>query len=691
MNVEKQLKPTCNLHRLRRWMHGTVLLGLSVIAAAQDQRLADASTKEPGLAGAQSKASGSKVLEVVPQPNDIIFGARASGFENANSDTPADDREAARFLTQATFGPTVADMGELKSIGYTAWIDRQIALAPTLQRPTLESDLISQLGSNSVSIVITRAMRMERWFATAALASDQLRQRMGFAMSQIMVISDNDGLQNQPLSVAEYNDILIRNSLGSYQAMLKDVTYSPMMGQFLTTLRNQKTDWTLVSGTLTPGLITPDENYAREIMQLFSVGLIMRNRDFSPVQVGGQPVPTYTQDIITQTAKAFTGLTYSCSAAVNYGFTTLNHNCGCTGLACNFSTSAFFSNPQRYIINPGVSQVQTALYHPDLYRPMMCNPRYADTGRSQTAANNYAVLPAPNNTKLIIGGVSLPASTVACYSTTPAADQQTCVNYCTGQVDTVVNTLFAHQNVAPFIARQLIQRMVTSNPSAPYIDRVAAVFENDGTGARGNLGAVAKAILLDTEARSNTPATNFGKLREPLLRLTAIWRAFGVRIGSNGFYGLNFPERAYAQRPLGAPSVFNFYEPDFQQAGEIADANLFSPEFQIVDESTAISAADDLYARVFAGYATNVAASTAFAVPAGNAYLPPEEIDQLPNDNAQLIDTLNVRMLSGGMRAATRTKILNLLNTGLASTDKRRRALSAIHLIAMSPEFAVQR
>ncbi len=670
---------------MRRIKHPAVLVCLFMLNSAHAQlRLADASASDPELAGTQVEQ------RILAQPNDIIFGQKASGFENANSDTPANDAEAARFLTQATFGPTVGELGELKSIGYTAWIDRQISLIPTLQRPDLEAFVVAEVATNPRGAGVTRGLRAERWFATAASASDQLRQRMAFALSQVLVISDVDGLNNQPIAIAEYNDILIRSALGSYRTMLSDVTYSPMMGQFLTTLRNQKTDWTLVGANLTPNLIAPDENYAREIMQLFSIGLIERNRDFTPITSGGVPVPTYTQDIITQTAKAFTGLGFRCTAPVTFGTITLNHNCGCTGIACNFSTTAFFSNPQRYNAPAVPNPIQTALYHPDNYAPMMCFPRYADTGRSQTAANSYAILPAPNNRKTIIGGVVIDASPVACYSTTPAGDQQACVNYCTNQVDTVVNTLFAHANVAPFLSRQLIQRLTTSNPSAQYIDRVAAVFENDGTGTRGNLAAVAKAILLDSEART-APSLNYGKLREPLLRLSAVWRAFDAKVGSNGVYGIATPERAYAQRPLGAPSVFNFYEPDFQQAGEISAAGLFSPEFQITDESTSISIADDMYVRIFAGYSTAAAATTPFTIPAATAHIPPETLDNLPNANDQLLEVLNERLMYGQMSSTMKTKMLALMNGAMATTDKRRRALSMIHLIAISPEFAVQR
>ncbi len=658
-------------------------------AHGQIQRFADATTSEPELDRLAELALGQfkAVTAVNGAPNDIIFGQRAGNFENANADTPANDQQAARFLTQATFGPTLDDMGVVKSIGYSAWIDQQIALAPTLHRVELENFVIAQLQTGTVSATQARGTRVERWFAAAIGGSDQLRQRMAFALSQILVVSDVGPLLKEPISVAEYSDILTRNSFGSYQNLLQDVTYTPMMGRYLTALRNQKTDWTFVGSVLAPSLVSPDENFAREIMQLFSIGLIRRNRDFSPVLIGGVPVPTYTQDIITQTARAFTGLTYSCSAPVNYGAFTLAHNCGCTGIACNFSTTAFFSTPPR---RPGTGGETTPLLHPDIYRPMMCNPRYADTGRSQTATNSYAALPAPFGSKSIIAGITIEPSPVACYSTTPATDQQACVNYCNDQVGTVVDTLANHPNVAPFIVRQLIQRFVSSNPSSAYIDRVAAVFENDGSNVRGNLGAVIRAILLDTEARSNTPANNFGKLREPLLRLTAIWRAFDVQPGSSGAFGISSPETAFVQRPLGASSVFNFYEPDFQQPGEIANAGLFSPELQIVDESTAISAADALYTMVFSGYNTNPSASTPFTAPSNRAYLPPEAIDQLPESNTALLDALNIRMLSSQMRPETRTTLLTLLN-GMSTADKRRRALSAIHLIAISPEFAVQR
>jgi len=602
---------------------------------------------------------------------------------------PSSDADAARFLTQATFGPTPAAIAEVRAQGYPNWIADQRSRAATLQRPVVEQQVATQVLSDPRQGPFYRAYRVERWFNTSVNAPDQLRQRMAFALSQILVVSDVGALDNNPLGVAEYHDILLRNAFGNYRTLLGEVTRSAAMGAFLTSLRNQKTDYTLdAGGNLVAGLIAPDENYAREVMQLFSIGLVERNRDFSPILSNGAPVPTYTQDIITDTAKVLTGYSYDCTGPATVNGIAINRNCGtCTGAACRFSTTLFFANPPRYAV-PGIV---TALIHPDAYRPMVCYPRYADTGRSATSANSYAVLPAPNDAKELIAGVSVPPSAAACYTGTPAADQQACIDYCEDQLDTLLDALFLHPNVAPFVSRQLIQRLTTSNPSGGYIDRVAAVFENDGTGTRGNLGAVAQAILLDPEARAAVPADNFGKLREPLLKVTALWRAFGALPGTNGAYGLTSPERSLIQRPLGAASVFNFYEPDYQQPGEIADAGLVAPEFQILDESSAISSSDAFWRMVFSGYTATSPTTTTFTTPATGGYLPPAQLDVLPADNAGLVEALNQRLLYGSMSSTLRGKLVALLEADLAGAEPRRKALDLIHLISISPEFAQQR
>ncbi|GMU42431.1 MAG: hypothetical protein AMXMBFR25_04170 [Lysobacterales bacterium] len=600
---------------------------------------------------------------------------------------PKSDADAARFLTQASFGPNSADIASVRALGYPAWIDQQLALAASLHRPTMEAAVAAHVQTNPSGASFYKAFRLERWVDLAVRAPDQLRQRVAFALSQILVLSDVGALEPNPVGVAEYNDILVRNAFGNYRTLLEEVSLSPMMGNYLTHLRNQKTDWELdANGTPVPGLVSPDENYARELMQLFSIGLVERNRDYTPVLVGGQPVPTYDQDVISATARVLTGFTYGCSGNATINGVAINRNCGsCSGSACNFQTQLFFANPPRYM--SGITG--TGLVHPDHYRPMVCYPRYADSGRSATSANGYAPLPSPHHLKQIVAGVSVPPSAVACHAGTPAGEQQACIDYCTGQLDTLLDTLFMHPNLPPFLARQLIQRLTTSNPTPGYIERVAAVFEDDGVGVRGNLAAVVKAVLLDPEARAPMPHPDFGKLREPLLMLSAIWRAFGAQPGNGGTWNVGTLERAWPQRPLGAPSVFNFYEPDYAQPGEIADAGLHSPEFQILNESSFINLSDELWRRIFAGYSMSSPTSTGFAVP-NAAYLPQSALDAIPPAHADLVEALNQKLLYGTMSASLRGKLVNFLDTQMTGAEHRRKVLDLIHLIAISPEFAVQ-
>ncbi len=630
----------------------------------------------------------SSLISAQTLPGDLIFGRLAGDFE-IHAGAPANDFEAARFLTQASFGPIQSEFSELKSIGYSAWIEQQGLLPASLQRPSLEQEVAASVLVEPRPAGFHRALRIERWFRTAVQAPDQLRQRMAHALSQMLVVSDVGALDNNPIGVAEYHDVLLRHAFGNYRELLHEVTLNPAMAIYLTSLRNLKTDWTADGmGGLVPSLITPDENYAREVMQLFSIGLIERNLDYSPLLVNGETVPTYDQDTVTNTAKVFTGHAFQCTGSAQIGGVALPRNCGtCVGAACQFTTQLFFANPPRYAANG----IVTALIHPDAYSPLVCYPRYADTGRAANAASGYVVLPPPHDVKTLVSGVTIPASPVACHASTPANERQQCIDYCNAQIDDAIDALFLHPNTAPFVARQLIQRFTTSNPTPAYIERVASAFEDDGNGQRGNLAAVLSAVLLDEEARSLDPAPEFGKLREPMLRLVAIWRAFGAQAAANGQFGVVAPERAFAQRPLGAASVFNFYDADYQPPGPIADAGLVAPELQILNESTAISASDELWRRIFAGYNTVNPASTPFNLPSNGAHLPPAQIDALPLAHDELVDALNLRMLHGGMSSATRARLIELLDGPMASADPRRKALSLIHLISILPEFALQR
>ena len=486
--------------------------------------------------------------------HEPIFG---SGFE-IPTDLPQSDAEAARFLTQATFGPTLAEVARLRAIGYSEWFRQEFNKPNTAVRPFMEivDDNREAAGESGVS----HNQRLDRWFHTAAIGNDQLRQRVAYALSQILVISDRNGtLGGEPIQVSEYWDILARNAFGNYRELLDEVTWNPSMGKYLSHFRNRKAS--------ADGLRQPDENYAREIMQLFTVGLIERNLDFSPMLDNGQTIPTYNQNTVTNYAKVFTGFNYN--------------------------------------------------------------------------------------------------------------------------VDDGVDLLFSHANIAPFSSRQLIQRFTSSSPSPAYIQRVAEKFVDNGWGERGDISAVVRQVLMDPEARG-APGANSGKPREPLLKLTAMWRAWDAQMPAADVYGnvpmgMTNPGPSYGQRPLGADSVFNFFEPDFQQPGPIADAGLYSPEFQTLNETTITLTGNSLYTYSFSSY---VGMSNP---PTTRPLLNLSPLTSLGSNYAAMVDEVNRRMLYGTMSTTTRTALINALTFMDGNVSANERALSIIYLVALSPEYAVQR
>ncbi len=697
---------------------------------------------------------------------DAIF---SGGFE---SRIPASDADAARFLDQATFGNTVADVARLRQIGLEAWFAEQAAIPPTLHRRPLETLALTLAANNPIN----RDDRLRQWYRVAVLGPDQLRQRVAYALSQILVISDaSDALSTEPLLVAEWNDMLARHALGNYRDLLLDVTRSPAMGRYLSHLRNRKVE----------GTVAPDENYAREIMQLFSIGLFERELDYSPILVGGQPVPTYDNDMIGALARVFTGLSYDCtgSAEVFPGAgVTIVRNCAgtstCSGTDCRFTNTGqlFFNSPPtdstETNLLPSTTPINRGLRHPDWFRPMVCYPRYHDTGRQASGNNPVGTPPAPwtgvspqpvPNKNLVIAGQLLqsiapipsppqvaPNRALNCHDTgnnISAEHRAQCLAYCESSIDAAVDLLFTHPNTSSFVARQLIQRLTSSNPSPAYLRRVACAFEGTSARpadcparwptARGDLRSVVQAVLFDVEARRPVAAmpVNAGKPREPILKLVQLWRAFDAVLPPLSLRG-GFPTglgTAYAQRPLGAPSVFNFYEPDYKHAGRIAttgiDGNpsadgLFSPEFQIINEVSVVDTSNDLFNRVCAGYGGNNC-SGAFPVspPTDRVYLPPAALDALPisdgsaASDAALVEAINLRLMGGTMSGTialtgtcpTPTPLTAVLGSGMkgrlfgmlrctalntlnANQDNRRRkALYLIHLVLISPEYATQR
>ncbi|MEO8672753.1 MAG: DUF1800 family protein [Tahibacter sp.] len=561
------------------------------------------------------------VLGVAPaHAYDTLYGA---GFETV-VDAPATDAAAARFLTMASFGPTAAEITRLRGIGFRAWIAQQLSLPTTVERPTVEQlDGITQVQNPG------QAHRLEAWMKATITAPDQLRQRMAWALSQIMVVTfAQSQLGGDPVALAEYYDILARDSAGyydnggfhagTYSRLLYDVTRSPAMGKMLTFIRNKVGDAGL--GTY------PDENYAREVMQLFSIGLVLRHADFSPILDNfGQPLSSYPQATVSAYAQVFTGWSY---------------------------TSGFNSNPTR-------SHWAVADY-----LPMVCYDNYHDEAHAKTLLSytgNYAV-----------GG---------------DAQQLPANNGCSNDLEQGLAIIANHPNVAPFISRQLIQRFTSSNPSPDYIARVAAVFADNGHGVYGDLGAVIQAVLLDPEAGYQAPPPAapymFGKAREPLLKLTAFYRYYKAA-AANGLYSMsptNFA--AYLQIPLGAPSVFNFYMPDYHPPGEIGDAGLYGPEFQITNASSAFSTANELRNRAMAylGNPANTDETIAVDLSA---------LAALAGNPGGLVDALNHDLMYGAMSSHMRTTLITMVSQVPASPVYGR-VTAALQVLLASPEFAIQK
>jgi uncharacterized protein (DUF1800 family) len=542
----------------------------------------------------------------------IQSGASASFTAPADppalADQPLTAAAAARFLTQATFGPKKADVDALtgkRLVDLRAWITAQMALAPSLHLDAVTADFNAFATGDNPQY--SQNNRQAAWWKIAVTGSDQLRQRVALALSEILVVSDVNGtLFNNPRGLANYYDLLVRGAFGSFRTLLEDVTLSPIMGVYLSHLRNAKATYDS-RGAL---LASPDENYAREIMQLFTIGLNELQPDGTPkLDPAGLPIPTYTQTTISETAKVFTGW-------------------------------AFYSADANPNFRAGAA---------DYVRPMILYPAFHEDGA-----------------KTIVQGVQLPANQGGLKD-----------------LKDVLDTLFNHPNTGPFISRQLIQRLVTSNPSPGYVYRVAKVFADNGSGLRGDLGAVVRAILLDYEARTPSVAdtAGFGKLKEPILRVTALLRAFDGASGDGRFIAnsLANTERPLIQAALRAPTVFNFFEPEYVEPGLLAAAGLYAPEFQIHNDTTAISVPNYLYSFIYATRSTTNIGLTF------DSYL------TLAKQPGPLVDALNPLLSAGTIPTLMRDRIVTALNALPASTSDLERVRAAVYLVVSSPEASVQK
>lgn len=560
-----------------------------------------------------------------------------------------DANAAARFLAQATFGPTEPDIARLQSIGYERWIDDQISRPISLQVPYL--DWVERLPSEpSGNNHVTDATRVEIWTinavgtpdpsASGRLPTDQLRQRVAFALSQIFVVSSQNGtLTYQPWALASWYDMLARNALGNYRTLLEDVTLHPAMGVYLSHIQNQKADATRN--------VRPDENYAREVMQLFSIGLVQLAPDGTVLRDGNdRPIPTYDQATVRGFAQVFTGWNWN------------NTGCGTDTYTCCTDETYLRCGPYDYNVPPWKLPMQPVQAWHDI-----------------TNSKQLLVYP----------GVSLAQGVL------PAGGSAQ------SDLRAALDNIFEHPNVGPFIAFRLIQRLVTSNPSPAYIARVAAAFDDNGEGERGDLAAVVRAVLLDPEALHPVDP-HFGKLREPLIKTTHLWRAMNARSVSGRIDNLNpYPqiEAWYGQGPLRSPSVFNFYRPDYRQPGEVNTLGLYSPEFQILSDTMAVATPNRLFSLSFCFYrdaAGNPDASCWNDGRGATMYLDTTRDAPLAaSDPAALIDKYDRLFLSGQMSSYMRDILLTRLQSIGGGNRGRLRVQHALYLILNSPEYSIQK
>ena len=607
--------------------------------------IADAADAEPAETITLTALAGS----------GYTVGALNSGTAtllNETATSAPSAKAAARFLIQAAFGPDQdsandadqipENVEEVMAMGFPAWIDDQLIRPIGFIRPMVQWQN-AQPGSAEIyndakqNAWWGRAMGLPRLRPDSATTQlpDPLRQRVAFALSQIFVISDRmEALAVSPDGMAHYYDTLLTHALGNYRSLLLAVSLHPCMGLYLSHLGNAKSD---------PVLHTfPDENYAREVMQLFSIGLWMLNPDGTrQLDGGGQPIPTYTNANITEFARVFTGLSHGNNPAFNG-------------------------------------------YSDDFTVPMEGFDAYHDLAA-----------------KTLLLGATTPART-ASPGTTGTATM--------ADVNAAIENLFNHPNVGPFIARQLIQRLLTSNPSAAYIGRVSVKFADNGAGVRGDMKAVVKQILLDPEARDPAMLADpaFGKLREPFLKCVNFARAFnavsqeGLATQSSWYY-LDAFTLDHVEEPLKAPSVFNFYLPTYTPPGTLSQAGLVAPEFQIINAASGVTAPNYFWQAITGGLhrwgsarpertvKLNLDQEMLMILPA--AYVGQPNPQVTPYDPDPLLRRLDLA-LTGGMLTPRNFQTIReaMMRIGPGTYDwPTSRLKLGIYLIVTSPEFAVQR
>jgi uncharacterized protein (DUF1800 family) len=512
---------------------------------------------------------------VLPLAVTAVLGAQ---FNVAQS-VPA--RAAARLLDQATWGPTTASIAEVQSIGVDNWLQAQFA-ANSSDLP--DQPLVNAQGKSNNDLAPVQAA----FFQNAVGGNDQLRQRVAFILSQIWVVSATSGVP-QAYAYPPYWRIFRDNAFGNYRDLIKAVSLSPAMGRYLNMANNNKGN--------TAKNTSPNENYARELMQIFTIGVTQLNPNGTPVLDSNQnSIPTYDQSVVTNTARLLTGWTYPTAPGA----------------------TAKTNNPAYYL------------------------------GQMFAVESEH-----DETSKTIVGNVVVPPG--------QTAEQD---------LESLLDTLMAQPSMAPFVSQQLIQHLVTSNPSPAYVERIAQVFQNDGTGVAGNLKAVISAILTDEEARAGDASpsavtANFGHLREPILFIANVLRGLNATLADSNAAASNASN--LGENLFFAPSVFSYFSPQYRTQG-----GLLGPEFQIYSTQTAATRADIVNSLLYGtlgGIKVNLSSFTALA---GNT--------------SQLLDAIASVFLHGTMSTQLETEATSAVN---AQSTALAKAQAALYMVLTSSEYQV--
>lgn len=562
----------------------------------------------------------------------VTSSSNASGSDSVNTinghGVMVDTFGASRFLAQATLGANYDEIHRTANMGVSAWMEEQFAMPIDSMQVMMDSlfniyndSLVA--NEKSATTLIPTQFKEYAWWQRVMTSDAQLRHRVAVALSELFVVSDVSDIVLLPRAFANYYDMLQTNAFGNWRDLFRDVTLHPTMGFYLSHINNRKTDLSINR--------FPDENYARECMQLFAIGLYELNNDGSrKMDANGNFIPTFDSNDITEVARVLTGLSFNRNV---FGGGTVNDN----------------SN---------------------YYDPMKMFETEHEQGQ-KTILKNHVIL-----------------------------DGQTGME----DIEDLVDILFNHPNTGPFFSKFLIQRLVTSNPSLGYVDRIASVFNDNGNGIRGDIKAVIKAILLDNEARdcSFRAHPTHGRMKEPIIKYVEQMRAFSATSPNNTYFNITGDfTKLTGQRILSSPSVFNFFQSDFQPAGQMREMGLFAPEFQMLNAYTSIGFHNYTY-KGFAGdnpfedrLPLYIGTNATFDKAQGKV-VQDFSVEQSLFDNNQteaLISRLDLILTHGDMRETTKDTIRDLITSlnGTTHGTQRLKLGFIIEMVIVSPEYNIFR